>query len=97
MSRNLSQTLKLSISKTKQTKITFTVPVNVQNLVEEYLEYFSDLEGERVVLDLLLSNIIESTLNNEKGFQKWRRVNDKKETDKTGADKSETSPPLPLK
>jgi hypothetical protein len=97
MSRSLNQTLKLSISRSKQTKITFTAPVNVQNLVEEYLEYYSDLEGERILLDLLISNILESALNNEKDFQKWRRNNDSQKPQKKVTDESKTTPPLPLK
>lgn len=73
MSRNLTQKLKQSIAKNKQTKITFTAPSNIQDLINDYLKYYRENEGEEINLDLLLSNIVESTLNGEKGFQKWRR------------------------
>ncbi len=77
MSRNLTQKLKQSIARSKQTKITFNAPANVQDLINDYLEYYSDVEAERINPDLLISNIVESALNGEKDFQKWRRESNK--------------------
>jgi hypothetical protein len=73
MSRNLTQKLKQSLAKNKQTKISFNASLNVQDLINDYLRYYSDIEAEKITLDLLLSSIIESVLNGDKEFQKWRR------------------------
>lgn len=97
MSRNLTQKLKQSIARNKQTKITFNAPVNVQDLINDYLEYYSDVEAERINPDLLISNIIESALNGEKDFQKWRRESQKDNSKMAARLEQQSDSNLPLK
>jgi hypothetical protein len=97
MSRSLTQKLKQSIARNKQTKITFNAPVNVQDLINDYLEYYSDVEAERINPDLLISNIVESALNGEKDFQKWRRESNKDNGNMAARLDEQPASSLPLK
>lgn len=71
MRRSLDQRIKESLEQNRQTKITFTAPVKVEQSAHYYLDYYHHTHDDKITLDILLSNIIDSALNSDKNFRKW--------------------------
>lgn len=76
MRRSLDQRIKESLEQNKQTKITFTAPVKVEQFARHYLEFYQQTHDDKITLDVLFSNIIDTALSGDQNFRKWLREKD---------------------
>ncbi len=77
MKNQLNQKIKSRLAETKQVKISFSASANLQNLINKYLEFYQQTEGEKLTQDVLLSSLVESALLSQKPFKNWLKNSSK--------------------
>ncbi len=77
MNNQLNQKIKSRLAENKQVKISFSAPANLQNLINKYLEFYQQTEGEKLTQDVLLSSLVESALLAQKPFTNWLKNSSK--------------------
>lgn len=64
---------KFLISTNKKVKLTVQISQKTMNLIEDYQNFHSDVSGEKVALDELVSAVVSSALMSDKNFINWKR------------------------